>query len=390
MKRTVFALMLAELLLCAASALGEIGFAEVNKNDVNLRETLGGARICYLDEGYDVYVFEEKHVEGQLWCRVYTDVRQRTREGWIRGDMLRFMSDEFHDVVSVQAGRNYVTGLRADGTVAIMGNDLPHMPCIEEVRSWSAMAQVTSAGCSVYALDRGRNLFAVGNNDWYGAEQAAKLSGDEPLLLDEAGRVMPQNWMSEEEMAVREFFLADDVVGGLVAYSWIDEEAVKPNPAGDVAHERFAEVITSLRQLYGGLTLDGRVLCLGDYAPYQKEFENGPYVDIDNDWQHVAAVREDGRVDAATKASGYDGKAAYDACRTENWECVIKVAAGSNHTLGLREDGRVYYAGPDQTHMQQVESWTDVVDIGAGPGYSIALKKDGSVVMAGAYRDYDR
>ncbi len=35
-----------------------------------------------------------------------------------------------------------------------------------------------------------RNIF--GNNDWYGAEQAAKLSGDEPILLDADGTIMPQ------------------------------------------------------------------------------------------------------------------------------------------------------------------------------------------------------
>lgn len=378
------------LMLCAAPALGEIGFAEVRQSGVNLRETPGGARICYLDKGYDVYVFEEKQAKGQLWCHVYTDVRQRTRDAWIRGDMLRFLSDEFYDVVSVQAGNCYVTGLRADGTVAIMGNDLPHMPCIDEVRSWGAMAQVSSSTCSVYALDRGGNLFTAGNNSWYGAEQAAKISGDEPILLDEAGRVMAQTWMSEEETAVKEFFLVDDVAGGLVAHTWTDEEAVQNNPADEVQDVQFQEVFASLRQLYGGLTLDGRVLCLGEYAPYQKEFENGPYVDIDNDWQLIAAVRADGRVDAATKPGRYDGSTARDACRTENWECVIKVATGTNHTLGLRDDGRVYYAGPDSAHMMQVESWTDVVDIAAGNGVSIALKKDGSVVMAGVYRAYDR
>ena len=69
---------------------------------------------------------------------------------------------------------------------------------------------------------------------------------------------------------------------------------------------------------------------------------------------------------------------------------MIKVATGTNHTLGLRDDGRVYYAGPDSAHMMQVESWTDVVDIAAGNGVSIALKRDGSVVMAGVYRAYDR
>lgn len=37
-----------------------------------------------------------------------------------------------------------------------------------------------------------------------------------------------------------------------------DEEAVQPNPADDVQNERFAEVITSVRQHYGGRTTDGR------------------------------------------------------------------------------------------------------------------------------------
>lgn len=48
-------------------------------------------------------------------------------------------------------------------------------------------AMLTASAC---ALDRGGNIF--GNNDWYGAEQAAKLSGDEPILLDADGTIMPQ------------------------------------------------------------------------------------------------------------------------------------------------------------------------------------------------------
>ncbi|MBQ8619509.1 MAG: hypothetical protein IJ418_18665 [Clostridia bacterium] len=390
MKRMAALLMLLALVLCAVPVGAEIGFAEVKKGNVNLRETPNGERICYLDAGYDVYVFEEKHVDGSLWCHVYTDVRKRTRDAWIRGDMLRFLSDEFTDVVSVHAGNHYVTGLRADGTVAIMGNDMPHQPCIDEVRSWSAIAQVVSSTCTVCALDRGGNIFSIGNNDWYGAEQAARLSGDEPILLDADGYIMPQTWVDGTETNIREFFLVNDEIGGLVAHSWTDAEATPDHPALHVADVQFQEVFTNARQLYGGLTRDGEVLCLGEYAPYQKEFEHGPYVDIDNEWQIIIAVRADGRVDAATALNASVGTAPYDACRTENWECVIKAAAGTNHTLGLRDDGRVYYAGPDSAHRMQVESWTDVVDISAGRGYSIALKKDGSVVMAGAYRSYDR
>lgn len=74
------------LMLYAVPALAEIGFAEVKQSDVNLRETPGGARVCYLDAGYDVYVFEEK-LDGcggycggqQLFCR--SEKRRKRRDG---------------------------------------------------------------------------------------------------------------------------------------------------------------------------------------------------------------------------------------------------------------------------------------------------------------------
>ena len=88
-------LLLALLAACAAPGCAEIGFAEVNREGVNFRKAPGGEFIARFDAPQSVYVFEEKTVDGKRWCHVYTFVGKRTRDGWIRGDMLRFLSDEF-------------------------------------------------------------------------------------------------------------------------------------------------------------------------------------------------------------------------------------------------------------------------------------------------------
>lgn len=364
MKRSVLCLLVLVMICGACRALGEIGFAEVKKDNVNLRETPNGERICYLDAGYDVYVFEEKSVDGQLWCHVYTDVNQRTRDAWLRGDMLRFISDEFHDVVSVQAGDDYVTGLRTDGTVAIMGNDMLHLPCIETVRSWREIAQVTSSICGAYALDRDGWILTVGRNPTYGTQTAAKLCGNEPILLDADGKIMYATWKwNEDNVNAPSYHLTDEVEG-----------------------VSCIEALGYERELYGVLTTDGRIICVNQFEHLKHHFQNAPYAAADANWSHIVALRADGTVDAAAQYMEQED----EKCDVSGWKNVVKVAAGSDHTLGLKADGTVYYAGNDGDHAWQVVHWTDVVDIDAGNGYSIALRSDGSVVMAGVYENYKR
>ena len=349
-------LLFALLSAFAAPGCAEIGFAEVNRDGVNFRKAPGGEFIARFDAPQSVYVFEEKTVDGRLWCHVYTFIGKDTRNGWIRGDMLRFLADEFHDVVSVQAGDHYVTGVRADGTVAIMGDDMPHLPCIDEVRSWRNIAQVTSWICSAYALDTNGKLLTVGRNSMYGTGTAAKLSGNEPILLDANGRIMPQTWRWAEE--------------GLEAL-------------GDA---RCVKALGCERVLFGALTTDGRLLCVGEMKNLQPAFAHVPYVDADLYGDTIVALRRDGRVDAAGRSSAWDAGLR----GVSGWTDVVKVAAGAQHLLGLRADGTVYYAGDDERHARQVAQWTNVKDIDAGNGTSIALMADGSVAMAGAYTSYER
>ena len=364
MKRIAFALLLAALLCVSAAAVGELGFAEVKKENVNLRNAPGGKTVMQVDAPQSVFVFDERQADGQLWCHVTTIRGKGTAEGWIRGDMLRFVSDEFTDIVFVQAGDHYVTGVRADGTVAILGDDMPHSPCIDTVRSWRDVAKVTSSTCAVYALKPDKSLMTVGRSSEYGVWQAADISGEQPVLLDEDGYILEDTWWNAAHL---DYYL--------------------PQEARSM---RFTEAAPIERSVQGGLTRDGKVVWFGENKALESAFANGPYTDIDMYFYHLAALREDGRVDAAIRLNVYKPEASESACDVAGWENVVQVAAGLRHTLGLKADGTVYYAGDDARHRAQVEAWTDVAQIDAGNGYSIALRADGSVMMAGEYRGYIR
>lgn len=368
MKSVVFALLMAVMMSISASALGEIGFAEVRKENVNMRKTPGGKTVMQLDAPQSVFVFEEKRDGKYLWCHVTTIRGKNTTEGWIRGDMLRFVSEEFTDIVRVQAGDQYVTGVRRDGTVAILGDDMPHSPCVDTVRTWKNIAKVESSTCAVYALDRDGNLITVGRSSRYGVGRASDISGEQPILLDKDGYILKGTWLDETYL----------------------------NLPQEVRITRFAEIAPIERRMQGGLTRDGKVIWLEENKGLESVFSNGPYTDIDMYFYHLAALRADGRVDAAIRENSYV-RANRDvenelqrACDVGYWENVVQVAAGVMHTLGLKRDGTVYYAGDDARHRAQVEAWTDIVQIDAGNGYSVALKRDGSVVMAGKYEGYLR
>lgn len=358
MKKTAFLLVLAALCLICACALGEIGFAEIKMENVNMRKAPGGARMMQLDAPQSVFVFEERQEGGYLWCHVNTIRGKACEDGWIRGDMLRFLSEEFTDVVSVQAGYRYVTGLREDGTVAIMGDDMPHMPCIETVRGWKNVRQASSWNCCAFALDAQGRLLTVGRFDnMYKDKTAARYTNRVPILLDEEGCVM--------------------------ASFWGDMEAVRLYWPQLLEGTHYKSVLGSENWARVALTADGQVQCLNGYEAHQDVFVHEPYTDIAFYWNVIYALRADGRVDAATN----EDRAA---SRVEEWENVVQISAGEEHVLGLKADGTVYYEGGDARHAQQVAAWKNVKQVSAGKGYSIALLENGSIVMAGEYRAYNR
>ena len=59
------------------------------------------------------------------------------------------------------------------------------------------------------------------------------------------------------------------------------------------------------------------------------------------------------------------------------------IAAGSNHTVGLKSDGMVAATGNNSFGQRDISSWTDIVAVSAGDDYTVGLKSDGMVVATG-------
>ena len=360
----IMLLVLAMVCICA-NALGELGFAEIKKDNVNVRESAGGKMLWQLNAPQSVYVFEEKTVGKYLWCHVSTYIGKNPKTGWIRGDMLRFLSEEFYDIVDVEASTNYVLGIRSDGSVAIMGDDMRHSPCIETVRTWKNMKQVCSHSVGVQGLTYDGVVRAVGRQQNLAGMKANKICGQYAYPIDKYGEFAFGEWND--------------------AWSW------------DTTQETDMLRGINLFEVYGTeatiaavLTAEGKILLFGTDDPLEESlwtrwidemsFDNGPYTDIDQYHMTFVALRADGRVEANC---GHEGASV----NTDAWEGVVKVAAGYAFVMGLKGDGTVYFSGADAAQKRQVEAWSGIVDIAGGQDFCVGLRLDGTVVMAGHYHE---
>lgn len=366
MKKTTILLLLLAMLLASASALGELGFAEIAKESVNVRDGAGGKTLWQLDAPQSVYVFEEKTVGKHLWCHVSTYIGKNPRTGWIRGDMLRFLSDEFYDIVDVVADRTYVMGLRSDGTVAILGDDMRHAPCIDAVRTWRNIREIGTRVCSAYGLTDKGVVRAVGLQDNFDGMKASHIGEGYPYPMDAQGRFLYDEWRNLWKDNENWKF-------------WMDEELLGDAPLKTVIGETLNPQAV--------LTQDGRVLVI-DFADTARYFETDvPYIDLSGKHTYTVALRQDGRVEMIDSQCAVTGGECVVCEEIKSWTDVAQVEASGEYVLGRKHDGTVLYAGKDKRMARQVAAWTNVIDIACEPESCIALFADGSVAMAGHHHE---
>ena len=91
---------------------------------------------------------------------------------------------------------------------------------------------------------------------------------------------------------------------------------------------------------------------------------------------HTVGLKSDGTVVAV-------GWNEYGQCNVSDWTDIVSVAAGDYHTVGLKSDGTVVAVGKNGKGQCQVSGWTNIVAVAAGAEHTIGLKADGTVVAVG-------
>jgi len=129
------------------------------------------------------------------------------------------------------------------------------------------------------------------------------------------------------------------------------------------------------------LKADGTVVADGygenKWGQYDTESWRG-IVAIAAGIEHTVGLRADGTVVAA-------GVHTY--CNTKSWRDIVAITAGAAHTVGLRTDGTVVAVGVNEDGQCNTGSWRDIIAIAAGGDHTVGLRADGTVVAVGDNED---
>lgn len=93
-------------------------------------------------------------------------------------------------------------------------------------------------------------------------------------------------------------------------------------------------------------------------------------------YDHTVGVKADGSVVAV-------GQNEYRKLNVTTWHDIVEVSAGVYHTVGLKSDGTVVAVGSNDSGRCKVDGWSNVVAIAAGDYHTIGLFADGTAVGVG-------
>ena len=110
-----------------------------------------------------------------------------------------------------------------------------------------------------------------------------------------------------------------------------------------------------------------------DRYQYFRSIWNGSLAAGDD---HTVGLKTDGTVVAV-------GDNEYGQCDVGGWRDVVAVSAWVGHTVGLKADGTVVAVGLNGNGQCDVGGWRDVVAVSAGSFHTVGLKADGTVVAVG-------
>ena len=275
----------------------------------------------------------------------YEDARERSLALW----------DTIAARETLAAGLDYTVGLKADGTVVVVGwND--DGQC--DVSDWRDIVAVAAEGVHTIGLKADGTVAAVGWND----DGQCDVSGWRDIVAVAAG--------GEHTIGLR----ADGTV-----------VAVGDNEYGQCDVSGWRDIVAVAGGSYHtvGLKADGTVVAVGNNEDGQCDVSGWRgIVAVAAGYDHTVGLRADGTVVAV-------GDNEYGQCDVSGWADVVAVAAGYYHTVGLRADGTVVAVGWNDDGQCDVSGWTDIVAVAAGWDHTVGLKADGTVVAVG-YNGYGR
>ena len=261
----------------------------------------------------------------------------------------QLLQETMADRKTIAAGRTHTVGLKADGTVEVVGSN-DSGQC--KTKGWTDIAAVEAGMYHTVGLKTDGTVVAAGD----GGYDADKVGSWRDIVAISAD-------------GLRTVGLRAD--GTVVAAG--------SNECGESDIDGWTDIIAVGTGFFHtvGLKSDSTVVATGSNDNGQcnvGQWTN--IIAVEAGYNHTVGLKSDGTVVAK-------GSNKARQCSVNGWSDIIAISAGDNHTVGLKSDGTVVATGWNEYGQCEVDKWTDIVAISAGGGHTVGLKADGTVVTAG-------
>ena len=273
----------------------------------------------------------------------YQDARQRCMEAW--------NTVAQRDIIS--AGEEHTVGLKADGTVVAVGDNV-NVQC--DVSSWKDIVAISTGDFHAVGLKADGTVVAAGR----GSE--CNVSGWKDIVAISAG---------------------DSHTVGLKADGTVVAVGYYEYGQCDVSGWKDIVAISAGRYHTVGLKADGTVVAVGRNEDYYGNHTG--QCDVSG-WKGIVAISAGEEHTVGLKADGTVvavGWNEYGQCDVSGWKDIVAISAGDSHTVGLKADGTVVAVGNNDFGQCDVSGWKDIVAISAGDSHTVGLKADGTLVAVG-------
>ncbi|HSW57360.1 MAG TPA: hypothetical protein VLH15_03080 [Dehalococcoidales bacterium] len=238
----------------------------------------------------------------------------------------------------VAAGAYHTVGLKSDGRVVAVGDNSENQ-C--RVDTWSDITQVAAGTFHTVGLKAGK-VVTVGSNVY--------------------GQRNVSNWLGIIQVAAGSWHTV-----GLRWDGTVRATGYNVDGACDVGDWTDIVQVAAGNNHTVGLKQDGTVVAVGNNAKSSSGGGSGGEGE-DEDFSALS-----------TPGSNNTGP-----CDVSDWNNIVQVAAGSNHTLGIKDDGSVVAVGWNDQGQCEVGDWTQILQVSAGQYHTVGLKTGGTVVAVGA------
>ena len=261
---------------------------------------------------------------------------------------------------------SHTVGLRTDGTVVAVGNNLEGQL---NVSGWRDIVAVSAGGHHTIGLRKDGVVLAtpiIGQHS--DIQHLYDVSGWRDIIAVSAGVFSTVGLRADGRVEVVGS-LTDTVPGIAAINDWDDITAVSAG-TWHIVGLRADGTVAATRAVVNGI--DQPMSNVGAWRDITA-------VSAGN--LHTVGLRADGTVVAVGDNS--EGQ-----LNVSGWRDIVAVSAGMHHTVGLRANGTVVSTRITDSMLDNGQSnvldWRDIVAVSAGQVHTVGLRSDGTVVSAGA------